>query len=94
MEGEKKPIIKLRKYEKTDHDKVCRIYYNGLIENWIRLYGRSINFKCPVTTLAQISQMALVYQYVDSLMWVFMIQFFIQAFLMFSCFYFYWAIAW
>ena len=29
--------IKIRKYEKRDHDTVCRIFYNGLMENWVRV---------------------------------------------------------
>ena len=36
--GDTRPLnIKIRKYEKRDHDTVCRIFYNGLMENWVRV---------------------------------------------------------
>ena len=35
--GDTRLNIKIRKYEKRDHDTVCRIFYNGLMENWVRV---------------------------------------------------------
>ena len=42
--GDTRLNIKIRKYEKRDHDTVCRIFYNGLMENWVRVKV-STNFR-------------------------------------------------
>ena len=30
--------VTVRKYKKEDYDQVCRIVYNGIMENWLPAY--------------------------------------------------------
>ena len=32
MGGKVKVVV--RKYEKADHELVCKLFYNGMVENW------------------------------------------------------------
>ena len=32
------PQVVIRKYEKADYDKVCKLFYNGMLENWVPAY--------------------------------------------------------
>ncbi len=61
-----KNVVKIRKYDKSDHDVVCRIFYNGIMENWLQSYKRKINLKAPVCSLAQLVQFYAVFQYLQS----------------------------
>lgn len=86
--------IKIRKYEKEDHDKVCKMYYDGIMENWLTMYRRTINLQAPVSTLVQIIQMVSIYHYLAAFEWFLLAQFFIQTGLMMSSFIFHWLLAW
>ena len=89
-----KKVVKVRKYEKSDHDVVCRIFYNGVMEDWLRSYKRTINLGAPVSSLAQFIQLAAVYHHLQSFLWFILAEFFIQSVVMFCCFYKFWAFAW
>ena len=89
-----KKNVKIRKYEKSDHDVVCRIFYNGLMENWLQSYKRTINLGAPWCSLAQFIQLYAVFHYLQSFLWFLLAEFFIQSLVMFVCFYRFWALAW
>ena len=89
-----KKNVKIRKYEKADHDVVCRIFYNGLMENWLQSYKRTINLGAPLSSLTQFIQLYAVFQYLQSFLWFLLAEFFIQSLVMFICFYRFWALAW
>ena len=89
-----KKNVKIRKYEKADHDVVCRIFYNGLMENWLQSYKRTINLGAPFCSFAQFIQLYAVFQYLQSFLWFLLAEFFIQSLVMFICFYRFWALAW
>ena len=89
-----KKNVKIRKYEKADHDVVCRIFYNGLMENWLQSYKRTINLGAPFCSFAQFIQLYAVFQYLQSFLWFLLAEFFIQSVVMFICFYRFWALAW
>ena len=86
--------LTVRKYEKGDYEAVCRIFYNGIVENWPRAYRRTINFKAPVSTLIQVIQLGLVIQLCSSWMWILVTEFIIQSLLMILFFYLYAAYCW
>ena len=94
MKETKKAKVVIRKYEKEDHDKVCKLFYNGIIENWTTAYRRSINMKAPIPTVIQIVHISILYQYLPSFLTFLLAQFFIQALIMFLYFTLYWAYAW
>ena len=85
-----KKSIKIKKYEKADHDVVCRIFYNGVMENWLQSYKRTINLGAPWCSLAQFIQLYAVFQYLQSFLWFLLAEFFIQSLVMFVCFYRFW----
>ena len=89
-----KNVVKIRKYDKSDHDVVCRIFYNGIMENWLQSYRRTINLKAPVCSLAQFVQLYAVFQYLQSFLLFLLAEFFLQSLIMFVCFYRFWALAW
>ena len=86
--------ITVRKYEKGDYDAVCRIFYNGIVENWPRAYQRTINGKAPVSTLTQVTLLGIVVQLCSSWMWVLVTEFIIQSLLMLLLFYLYAGYCW
>ena len=90
----RKPKVVIRKYEKEDHDQVCKLFYNGMVENWLPAYRQSINMKFPLPSVLQLVQLALLYQYLSSFLNFLLAQFFIQALIMFGYFTLYWAYAW
>ena len=90
----RKPKVVIRKYEKEDHDQVCQLFYNGMVENWLPAYRQSINMKFPLPSVIQLVQLALLYQYFSSFLNFLLAQFFIQALIMFGYFTLYWAYAW
>ena len=94
MEEKQKLNIKIRKYDKGDHQKVCKLFYDGLIENWVVMYRSSINLQAPVSTLVQVLQMIWTYHLLNNFTLFLLGQFFIQMFIMIACFFFFWIIAW
>ena len=86
-----KKNVKIRKYDKADHDVVCRIFYNGVMENWLQSYKRTINLGAPLCSLAQFIQLYAVFHYLQSFLWFLLAEFFIQSLVMFVCFYRFWA---
>ena len=90
----RKPKVVIRKYEKEDHEQVCKLFYNGIVENWLPAYSMSINMKSPIPTVIQLVQLAILYQYLASFLNFLLAQFFIQALIMFGYFTLYWSYAW
>lgn len=86
--------INVRKYERSDYEAVCRIFYNGIVENWPRAYRRTLNFKAPVSTVMQLTQLGIVIQLCPSWMWILIAEFIIQSLLMILFFYLYAAYTW
>ena len=62
-----------------DYDDVCEIFYNGIIENWSWAYQRTLNFKSPISTLLQITQLALVTSLSSSWLWLLVSELIIQS---------------
>ena len=71
--------ITIRKYEPRDYDVVCKIFYNGIIENWSWAYQRTLSFKSPVSTILQITQLALVTSLSSSWLWLLVSELIIQS---------------
>ena len=94
MKGQRNSKVIIRKYETADHDIVCKLFYTGIVENWMVAYKRTINMKAPIPSVTQLVQISLLYQYVSSFLSFLLIQFFIQAFIMFIYFGIYWAYTW
>ena len=90
----RKPKVVIRKYEKEDHEQVCKLFYNGIVENWLPAYRMTINMKSPIPTVIQLVQLAILYQYLASFLNFLLAQFFIQALIMFGYFTLYWSYAW
>ena len=90
----RKAKVVIRKYEAEDHDKVCKLFYNGIVENWLPAYRMTITMKMPLPSVIQLLQLAILYQYLSSFLNFLLAQFFIQALVMFVYFTLYWAYAW
>ena len=90
----RKPKVVIRKYEKEDYDKVCKLFYNGMVENWLPAYKQSIIMKFPIPSVIQLLQLAILYQYLGSFVNFLLAEFFIQALIMFGYFTIYWNYAW
>ena len=90
----RKARVVIRKYEKEDHDKVCKLFYNGIVENWLPCYRMTITMKMPLPSVIQLLQLGILYQYLSSFLHFLLAQFFIQALIMFVYFTLYWAYAW
>merc|ERR1712179_354689 len=86
-----KMVVTIRKYEKGDYTSVCRLFYNGMVENWIPAYRRTISGKAIIPTIFQLLQTITVYMLSSSLLWFFFIEFLIQVVYMIFFFYAYWA---
>ena len=86
--------VVIRKYETADHDKVCKLFYNGIVENWITAYRRTINMKAPIPTVLQLVLTSVLYKSLSSFISFMLVEFFIQAFIMLIYFYVYWAYTW
>ena len=89
----RKAKVVIRKYEKEDYEQVCKLFYSGVVENWLPAYRQSINMKFPIPTVIQLVQLAMLYQCLSFLNFL-LAQFFIQALIMFGYFTHYWAYAW
>ena len=57
--------VVIRKYEKEDHDKVCQLFYSGVVETWLPAYRQSLNVKISLPTGMQIIQLAILLQYLS-----------------------------
>ena len=90
----RKAKVVIRKYEKEDYDKVCKLFYNGMVENWLPAYRQSINMKFPIPSVIQLVQLAILYQFLASFVNFLLAEFFIQALIMFGYFTLYWNYAW
>ena len=90
----RKAKVVIRKYEKEDHDKVCKLFYNGIVENWLPCYRMTITMKMPLSSVIQLLQLAILYRCLSSFLHFLLAQFFIQALIMFVYFTLYWAYAW
>merc|ERR1711953_1406653 len=86
--------VVIRKYEKEDHEQVCKLFYNGIVENWLPAYRMTINMKSPIPTVIQLVQLAILYQYLATFLNFLLAQFFIQALVMFGYFTLYWSYVW
>lgn len=86
--------VLIRKYEKGDYDKVCKLFYNGMVENWLPAYRRIITGKALLPTLLQLLLLILLYNFTSSFIWFLLSEFFIQVFWLMMMFYIYWAYAW
>ena len=82
--------VVIRKYEKEDHDKVCQLFYSGVVETWLPAYRQSLNMKFTLPTLIQIIQLATVFHYLSFPAFI-LAQLFIQALIMSGYFYVFWA---
>ena len=71
--------ISVRKYEQSDYDAVCRIFYNGIIGVWPSAYQGTLNFKSPTSTFLQITQLALVTSLSSSWLWLLVSELIIQS---------------
>ena len=85
--------VVIRKYEKDDHEQVCKLFYNGVVENWLPAYMMSIKMKFPLSAVIQVVQLAILYQCLSLLNFL-LAQFFIQALIMFGYFIVFWAYTW
>ena len=94
MKEHNRAKVVIRKYETTDHDQVCKLFYNGIVENWVPAYRRTINTRAPLPAVIQLCVASVLFQNSSSFMSFLLAEFFIQAFIMFIYFYFYWAYAW
>ena len=83
--------IFVRKYEQSDYDAVCRIFYNGITGIWPSAYKGTLNFKSPTSTILQITQLALVTSLSSSWLWLLVSELLIQGAVMAVYFYLYWA---
>lgn len=93
MKEPRRAKVVIRRYETGDHDKVCRLFYSGMVENWIPAYRRTITLKAPIPSVIQLLLVSLLYQTFSFLSFL-LVEFFVQALLMFIYFYLYWAYAW
>ena len=82
--------IFVRKYEQSDYDAVCRIFYNCIIGIWPAAYQGTLNFKSPISTILQITQLALVTSLSSSWLWLLVSELIIQSAVMTVYFYLYW----
>ena len=82
--------ISVRKYEQSDYEAVCRIFYNGIIGVWPSAYQGTLNFKSPVSTFLQITQLALVTSLSSSWLVLLVSELLIQSAVMTVYFYIYW----
>ena len=82
--------ISVRKYEQSDYDAVCRIFYNGITGIWPSAYKGTLNFKSPTSTFLQITQLALVTSLSSSWLWLLVSELIIQSAVMTVYFYLYW----
>jgi len=86
--------VLIRKYEKGDYDKVCKLFYDGMVENWLPAYRRIITGRAVLPTLLQLLILLIVYTFSTSFVWFLLTEFFIQVFMLLMMFYAYWAYAW
>lgn len=86
--------ITIRKYKKNDYEAVCRIFYNGIVENWPRAYMRTLNFKAPISTFLQLTQLGIVINFCTSWVWSLVTEFIIQSLLMILFFYLFASYCW
>ena len=94
MKSEKNSNMKIRSYDKSDHDRACKLFYDGMVENWFRLYKRSLNFKkAPKTTMIQVILLFLVYHYAPSFTLFLILQLFFQSVIALCSFLPYWIYA-
>ena len=93
MKEPRRVKVVIRKYEAGDHDKVCRLFYSGQMENWISAYKRTITLKAPIPTVIQLLLISILYQSF-SFLYFLLVEFFVQALFMFIYFYHYWLYAW
>jgi len=87
-------VVTIRKYEKGDYTSVCKLFYNGMVENWMPAYRRTISGKVIIPNIFQLLQTLTVYMLSTSLLWFFFIEFLIQVVYMIFFFYAYWDYAW
>ena len=62
MKEHNRAKVVIRKYETTDHDQVCKLFYNGIVENWVPAYRRTINTRAPVPAVIQLCVACVLYQ--------------------------------
>merc|ERR1712243_241380 len=60
--------VKIRKYEEADHDRVCRLFYDGMIENGFPAY-RSLVTR-PGHLLQHVLLLTLVIYFTSSMFWI------------------------
>ena len=80
----------IRNYQAEDHQEVCRLFYTGVVENWLPAYRMSISMKFPIPSVIQLVQLATLYQYLSFLAFL-LAQFCIQALIMFGYFIVFWS---
>jgi len=86
--------VMIRKYDKGDYDRVCKLFYNGMVENWVPAYRRVISGRAPLPTIFQLVQTYLLYAYSSSTLWFLFMEFLIQVVFMIFFFYAFWGYAW
>ena len=86
--------ISVRKYEQSDYDAVCRIFYNGITGIWPSAYQGTLNFRSPTSTILQITQLALVTNPSSSWLWLLVSELIIQSAVMTVYYVEVWAYTW
>ena len=102
-------LLKVRKYGKADHERVCRIFYTTVMEAWLPAYRRVVTFKAPIATLLQVGSVlsmcckilllqgtivALLHYFTPNFFWFLLAVFFLQMLIMITIFYVHWGYCW
>lgn len=82
--------LEIRNYERGDHVDVCRIFKEGMHENWWPAYRRILTGVSVQASASQALLLALLFVLTPSILHLVVIEAFIQCFLMMSLFYVYW----
>lgn len=80
----------VRKYEAGDHVEVCRIFREGMHENWWPAYRRILTGSSVKASAFQVLLLALLFAITPSILHLFIIEVLVQCLLVLSLFYVYW----
>jgi len=85
--------VTIRPYSSQDHATVCKLFYAGMVENWVPAYRRIVTGSAPLPAILQLVIMVFLYISSSSIFWFLLLECMVQAVFILVVFYLYWAYA-
>ena len=85
--------VTIRPYSSQDHATVCKLFYAGMVENWVPAYRRIVTGSAPLPAITQLVMMFLLYIFSSSILWFLLMECIVQAVFILVVFYLYWGYA-